>query len=96
MCASATQILLHPYVWARQAPLVAYHKEHGIVTEAYSSLTPVTNPGGPLDGILQKIGAAHIATPAAFLFAWARAKGAVIVTCVTCRVWRCPIFDHEV
>ncbi|KAL8277364.1 hypothetical protein RQP46_010204 [Phenoliferia psychrophenolica] len=77
---AVNQILLHPYVWARQAPLVAYHKEHGIITEAYSSLTPVTSPGGPLDGVLLKISKAHIATPAAVLFAWARAKGAVIVT----------------
>ena len=50
------------------------------MTEAYSSLTPVTSPGGPLDGPLKDISEARNATPAAVLFAWARAKGAVIVT----------------
>ncbi|KAK4701274.1 hypothetical protein P7C70_g4962, partial [Phenoliferia sp. Uapishka_3] len=78
--ATHSQILLHPYVWARQAPLVAYHQAHGIVTESYSSLTPVTHPGGPLDGPLKRISEAHGATPAAVLFAWCRVKGAVIVT----------------
>lgn len=32
------QILLHPYVYVRQAPILAYAATHGIVIEAYSSL----------------------------------------------------------
>jgi len=32
------QIMLHPYVWAKQKPLVEYCNEHGIVVEAYSAL----------------------------------------------------------
>ena len=35
---AANQILLHPYVWERQAPLVAFCQKHGIVVEAYSVL----------------------------------------------------------
>lgn len=78
---AVNQILLHPYVWARQASLVQYHKDHGIVTEAYSSLFPITSqPNGPLAAPLKRISDAHSVTPAAVLFAWARAKGAVIVT----------------
>lgn len=33
------QILLHPYVYTRQAPLLAYTAAQGIVSEAYSALT---------------------------------------------------------
>lgn len=35
---AANQILLHPYVWERQAPLVDYCQKKGIVIEAYSVL----------------------------------------------------------
>ena len=35
---AANQILFHPYVYARQAPLVEWQKQLGIVTEAYSVL----------------------------------------------------------
>lgn len=35
---AATQILFHPYVYARQAPLVEWMAKNGIVTEAYSIL----------------------------------------------------------
>lgn len=34
----ANQILLHPYVWERQAPLVAFCQKNDIVVEAYSVL----------------------------------------------------------
>jgi diketogulonate reductase-like aldo/keto reductase len=48
-----SQILLHPYVYARQAPLLAYHGAEGIVTEAYSALTyvPSTVSSLPLFGV---------------------------------------------
>lgn len=32
------QILLHPYVYATQAPIIEYAKKHNIVIEAYSAL----------------------------------------------------------
>lgn len=35
---AANQILLHPYVWERQAPLVEYCQKNDIVVEAYSVL----------------------------------------------------------
>jgi diketogulonate reductase-like aldo/keto reductase len=40
----ATQILLHPYVHTRQAPLLAFAAAHDIVSEAYSALMYVPNP----------------------------------------------------
>ncbi|KAM0754073.1 Aldo/keto reductase [Meredithblackwellia eburnea MCA 4105] len=78
---AVNQILLHPYVWERQKDLVNYLNEHGITIEAYSSLYPLTTEtGGPLDPVLKKISDSHGITFAAVLFAWARSKGAVIVT----------------
>lgn len=34
----AAQILLHPYVYAQQAPILEYAAKHNIVIEAYSAL----------------------------------------------------------
>jgi diketogulonate reductase-like aldo/keto reductase len=75
------QILLHPYVYAQTADLLAYHAEHNIVTEAYSALIPLTKrPGGPVDKPLKEIGERRGVSSAQVLFAWTRAKGAVVVT----------------
>jgi hypothetical protein len=41
LTARCAQILLHPYVHAKQAPLLAYSAAQGIVSEAYSALTYV-------------------------------------------------------
>lgn len=83
---AANQILLHPYVYARQAPLLAYHVAEGIVTEAYSALTPVTHqPGGPVDKPVNEIAQRLNATADQVLLAWVKAKGAVAVTMSTKR-----------
>lgn len=75
------QILLHPYVYKHTKALLEYHAKHNIVTEAYSPLIPITSkPGGPLTVPLTAIAAVHGVPQAEILFAWARAKGAVIVT----------------
>jgi len=81
---SVNQILLHPYNWAQMKDLVAFSTQHGIVTEAYSSLTPITRtPGGPVDPVLVAIGQRLGATPAQVIFAWLKRKGVVIVTTTT-------------
>ncbi|OCB90994.1 Aldo/keto reductase [Sanghuangporus baumii] len=83
------QILFHPYVYVRQAPVVAAAKAAGIVIEAYSLLMyvafsasrPITHqPGGPLDKPLARIGARLGATADQVLMAWAISKGVVVVT----------------
>ncbi|KAH9919527.1 NADP-dependent oxidoreductase domain-containing protein [Fomitopsis serialis] len=80
----ANQILFHPYVLSRQAPVVAYGARHGIVSEAYSVLIPITrHPGGPLDALLQTICQRLGAEPEQVLLAWAKAKGVVVVTSST-------------
>ncbi|KAH9006535.1 Aldo/keto reductase [Lactarius hatsudake] len=78
---AVNQILLHPYVYARQAPLLAYASAHGIGSEAYSPLIPITHqPGGPVDEPLNEIAQRLGVTTDQVLLAWVRAKGAVAVT----------------
>ncbi|KAI0292017.1 Aldo/keto reductase [Russula brevipes] len=78
---AANQILLHPYVYASQAPLLEYDAAQGIVTEAYSALIPITHrPGGPVDRPVNEIARRLNATADQVLLAWVKAKGAVAVT----------------
>jgi len=78
---AANQILLHPYVYAGQAPLLAYSAAQGIVSEAYSALIPITRqPGGPVDKPVNQIARRLNATADQVLLAWVKAKGAVAVT----------------
>ncbi|KAH0835547.1 Aldo keto reductase [Lanmaoa asiatica] len=78
---AVNQILLHPYVYRRQLPILEYAAKHGIVIEAYSALIPITHqPGGPLDAPLGDIASRLGATTDQVLLAWTKAKGAVVVT----------------
>jgi len=81
---AVNQILFNPYNWNQIKELVEYSDSQGIVTEAYSSLAPITStPGGPVDPVLKAIGLRLGATPAQVIFAWVKSKGAVIVTTTT-------------
>jgi diketogulonate reductase-like aldo/keto reductase len=78
---TVNQILLHPYVYRRQKPILEYAAKNGIIIEAYSALIPITqSPGGPLDKPLKEIAAKLGATAEQILMAWTKAKGAVVVT----------------
>ncbi|KAF5371712.1 hypothetical protein D9758_003421 [Tetrapyrgos nigripes] len=78
---AANQILLHPYVYTTQAPIIEYAKAHDIVIEGYSSLIPITQrPGGPVDAPVNNIASRLGVTPDQVLMAWVKAKGAVVVT----------------
>ncbi|KAJ6546660.1 NADP-dependent oxidoreductase domain-containing protein [Mycena vulgaris] len=77
----ANQILLHPYVYARQLPILEYAAKHKIVIEAYSALIPVTSlPGGPVDAPVSSIAERLGVSNDQVLLAWTKAKGAVVVT----------------
>jgi len=77
----ANQILLHPYVYARQLPILEYAAKHKIVIEAYSALIPITSlPGGPVDAPLNAIAERLDVSADQVLLAWTKAKGAVVVT----------------
>ncbi|KAF8129910.1 Aldo keto reductase [Boletus edulis] len=74
-------LLLHPYVYHRQRPVMEYAAKHGIVIGAYMTLTPITHqPGGPLDAPLNAIASRLGATTDQVLFQWTKAKGAVVIT----------------
>lgn len=78
---AVNQILLHPYVYQQQKPILDYAAKNGIVIEAYSALVPITKlPGGPLDKPLNELAAKFGATTEQILLAWTKAKGAVVVT----------------
>ncbi|KAJ6527085.1 NADP-dependent oxidoreductase domain-containing protein [Mycena capillaripes] len=77
----ANQILLHPYVYARQLPILEFAATQKIVIEAYSALIPVTSlPGGPVDAPVNAIAARLGVSNDQVLLAWTKAKGAVVVT----------------
>ncbi|TFK52297.1 Aldo/keto reductase [Heliocybe sulcata] len=78
---AVNQINFHPYNYAEHKSLLEYSAKHGIVTEAYSSLSPVTKfPGGPVDKALAAAGNRIGATPVQVIFKWVQAKGVVLVT----------------
>ncbi|KAL1941679.1 hypothetical protein VTO73DRAFT_7118 [Trametes versicolor] len=80
----ANQILLHPYVHAQQLPIITFGNAHGIVSEAYSVLIPLTHqPGGPVDKPVGAIATRLSVKPEQVLLAWAKAKGVVVVTSST-------------
>ncbi|PPQ77074.1 hypothetical protein CVT25_014887 [Psilocybe cyanescens] len=78
---AVNQIRLHPYNLTEHASLLEYHAKHGIITEAYGSLAPITTyPGGPVDAPLRKAAERLKITPTQVVFLWVKTKGAVIVT----------------
>jgi len=78
---AVNQIRFHPYNHAEHISLLEYHAKHGIITEAYGSLAPITTyPGGPVDAPLKKAANRLGISPTQVIFLWVRAKGAVIVT----------------
>lgn len=80
----ANQILFHPYVLDTQGPLVEFGNQHGIVSEAYSPLIPLTHQtGGPVDVPVKAIAGRLNAQPEQVLLAWARAKGTLVITSST-------------
>ncbi|KAI1798298.1 Aldo/keto reductase [Ganoderma leucocontextum] len=80
----ANQILFHPYVVEQQQPIVEFGNAHGITSEGYSTLIPLTHqPGGPVDKPVNAIAERLDAKPEQVLLAWAKAKGVVVVTSST-------------
>ncbi|KAH9056898.1 NADP-dependent oxidoreductase domain-containing protein [Lactarius vividus] len=78
---AVNQIQLHPYNYASWKEALEFSAKHGIVTEAYGSLAPITKyPGGPVDPVLSTIARRIGGTPGQVIFKWAHAKGFVVVT----------------
>ncbi|KAG6816538.1 hypothetical protein H0H87_005315 [Tephrocybe sp. NHM501043] len=78
---AVNQIQFHPYNYAQHKSLLEYSAKHGIVTEAYGSLAPLTKfPGGPVEEPVNAAAKRLGITPNQVIFAWVKAKGVVIVT----------------
>ncbi|KAI0755073.1 Aldo/keto reductase [Daedaleopsis nitida] len=78
---AVNQIFFHPYNYAEHKELLEFSAKHGIVTEAYSSLAPITRyPGGAVDKPVQAAAKRLNATPTQVILSWVKAKGVVIVT----------------
>ncbi|KJA14207.1 hypothetical protein HYPSUDRAFT_460251 [Hypholoma sublateritium FD-334 SS-4] len=78
---AVNQIMLQPYNYAAQKSLLELSAEKGIVIEAYSPLLPVTTyPGGPVDKPVKAAANRLGVTDDQVLLAWAKAKGAVVLT----------------
>ncbi|KAJ7585684.1 NADP-dependent oxidoreductase domain-containing protein [Mycena floridula] len=78
---AVNQIALHPYVYAQKAPIIEYAAKHGIVIEAYNTLIPITKRlAGPVDVPVDAIATRLNVIADQVLLAWAKAKGAVVVT----------------
>ncbi|EED79449.1 predicted protein [Postia placenta Mad-698-R] len=75
------QIQFHPYNYAGNKDLLAFCQQHGVVVEAYSSLSPITRyPGGPVDRPVNAAAKRLGATATQVILSWVKAKGVVIVT----------------
>ncbi|KAJ6504600.1 NADP-dependent oxidoreductase domain-containing protein [Mycena vitilis] len=78
---AVNQISFNPYNYAQNKPLLEYSAKHGIVTEAYSSLAPITRfPGGPVDAPVAVAAKRLGITPTQVILLWVQSKGVVIVT----------------
>ncbi|KAH7920198.1 Aldo/keto reductase [Leucogyrophana mollusca] len=84
---AVNQIELQPYVWKSLQPVIAVHKEHGIITSSYGGLSPLFRAkGGPLDPVIEQIRARLEATrgkpvsDGQVLNKWMQQKGILVVT----------------
>ncbi|THG93590.1 hypothetical protein EW026_g7687 [Hermanssonia centrifuga] len=78
---AVNQINLSPYNYAEKKDLLDFAAKNGIVVEAYSSLSPITQyPGGPVDAPVNAAAKRLGATPTQVILSWVRSKGVVIVT----------------
>jgi len=75
------QILIEPYVIEYTQPLLDFMAHQHIVPEGYSCLRPLTSvPGGPVDKPMYAIAERLGLKPEQVLLAWAKYKGAIILT----------------
>lgn len=78
---AVNQIEFHPF---NQDPeLLAFHKEHGILTESYSGLVPLTKFAGVnprFDGLLEELAQKYNRTKGQILLRWNLQTADVVVT----------------
>ncbi|KAF2427139.1 aldo-keto reductase family 1 member C13 [Tothia fuscella] len=73
------QIEFHPYL--QHAPLLAFHKKHGIATSAYGPLTAVTKAaGGPLDDFYATLSKKYAVSSGEIALRWCIDQDIVAIT----------------
>lgn len=78
---AVNQVQFHPYLWAEQKKLMEFQAKYGIVTEAWSPLIPLTLvPKGRVTKAAKKVAKKLDVEPEQVLIAWAKSKGAVVLT----------------
>ncbi|KAM0754513.1 Aldo/keto reductase [Meredithblackwellia eburnea MCA 4105] len=78
---AVNQIRYHLYNTVEQDPVVELGRKEGIVSAAYSSLTPITKePGGPVDDVLEEISEKEGITEGQVILDWVKGKGIAVVT----------------
>lgn len=80
---AVNQIRYHPYNAVEQSEALAFAEEKGIVTAAYSALTPLTQmPGGPVDQVVKDVAEKNGMTEGQVILDWVKGKGILAVTLV--------------
>lgn len=76
---AVNQIEFHAYL--QHPELLAYHKKHGIATEAYAPLTPITKAqGGPIDSYTEALAKKYAVTSGEILLRWCIDQDVVAIT----------------
>ncbi|EJT96808.1 oxidoreductase [Dacryopinax primogenitus] len=75
------QLEFHPYAYAQLRPVLKLQEEHGILTESYGGLTPLTKKtDGPVNAVLVELAAKIGGTQTQVLMKWLDQKGIIAVT----------------
>jgi len=78
---AVNQISFNPYNYAESKELIEYSSKHGILTQGFSSLVPITKyPGGPVDAPVAAAAKRLGITPTQVILSWVRSKGVATVT----------------
>ncbi|KAK3997179.1 alpha-keto ester reductase [Cladorrhinum sp. PSN332] len=106
---AVNQIEYHPYLQHNEdkdGDLLEYHRDKGIVVEAYSPLTAVTKAkGGPVDGVYERLAEKYKVTPGEVALRWVIDQGVVALTTSKSeerlkgwleRLWTFQLSDEEV
>ena len=78
------QIRCHAYNALQMLPVIELSNANGIVTEAYSALTPLTRmPGGKAVPVAERVARRLGVETGQAILDWLKTKGVVAVTCVS-------------
>ncbi|EJT96800.1 Aldo/keto reductase [Dacryopinax primogenitus] len=75
------QLEFHPYNYEQLLPVLKLQAAHGILTESWGGLTPLTRKtDGPVNAVLQELGKKIRASQGQILMKWLEQKRVIVVT----------------